>query len=194
MENILNFQARKTAWWLILLQGIAAIIIGILLLISPARTIAILVQLLGLYWLISGVFSLVSIILNTSSWGWKLAAGILGIIAGIIVIQYPLWTAFLIPATLLLYLAILGVINGIVQIVQGIRDGDGGAIGFGILSIAFGIILFFASPVLALTLPIVLGIVGIIGGVALIIMSFRVRRSQHRAAYEQPAYTHPIDR
>jgi uncharacterized membrane protein HdeD (DUF308 family) len=194
MENILNFQARKTAWWLILLQGIAAIIIGILLLISPARTIAILVQLLGLYWLISGVFSLVSIILNTSSWGWKLAAGILGIIAGIIVIQYPLWTAFLIPATLLLYLAILGVINGIVQIVQGIRDGDGGAIGFGILSIAFGIILFFASPVLALTLPIVLGIVGIIGGVALIIMSFRVRRSQHRAAYEQPAYTRPIDR
>src|SRR6476619_7415171 len=62
---------------------------------GAART-AVIVQLLGLYWLVDGVVRLVSIFVNRSGWGWKLAMGILGIILGLAVLQHPLWSTLLI--------------------------------------------------------------------------------------------------
>jgi len=44
-------------WWLLLLEGLAALIIGIYLIISPARTTLFLVQVLGWYWLITGIYN-----------------------------------------------------------------------------------------------------------------------------------------
>ena len=45
-------------WWLVLIQGIAYLIIGILLLSSPGSTLLIIIQILGIYWIISGALSL----------------------------------------------------------------------------------------------------------------------------------------
>src|SRR5690242_6668938 len=88
-----------TPWWVVLLEGIAGVIIGICLLISPGMTTLVLVQFLGFYWLFCGILSLVSLFVDRTAWGWKLVGGILGIIAGLIVIRHPLWSAVLIPTT-----------------------------------------------------------------------------------------------
>ena len=48
-------------WWLVLLEGIAAVIIGIFLLASPGITLFALVQITGFFWLIGGIFRIVSI-------------------------------------------------------------------------------------------------------------------------------------
>jgi uncharacterized membrane protein HdeD (DUF308 family) len=77
-------------WWLVLLEGIAAIILGLLLLTAPQATLLVLVQLLGIYWLVKGIFQIISIFIDSSRWGWKLFAGILGIVAGIIILGHPL--------------------------------------------------------------------------------------------------------
>ncbi|MBK7916549.1 MAG: DUF308 domain-containing protein [Chloroflexi bacterium] len=45
-------------WWAVLIQGISALIIGILLITNPAMTTIVLVQFVGIYWLISGIFLL----------------------------------------------------------------------------------------------------------------------------------------
>ena len=42
-------EAEQIPWWLVLLNGLAALIIGVLLLVSPGVTTAVLVQLLGIY-------------------------------------------------------------------------------------------------------------------------------------------------
>lgn len=39
-------------WWVVLLQGIALVIVGVLLFVAPARTTFFLVQLLCIYWFI----------------------------------------------------------------------------------------------------------------------------------------------
>ena len=54
--------------------------------------------------------------------------------------------------------------------------GGGWGIGIlGVLSIIFGLILLFNPVIGALILPYVLGIFGIIGGIAALVMAFRLR-------------------
>jgi uncharacterized membrane protein HdeD (DUF308 family) len=162
-------------WWLILINGIAALIVGFLLLISPAQTTLILIQVLGIYWFVTGILSLVFMFIDHSGWGWKLASGILGILAGIYIIQHPLWSFVLVPTVLIIVLAIQGIIMGIIHLIQAFQGGGWGPGILGVISMFFGIILLVAPLVAATFLPLVLGIWGIIGGIIAIIFAFRVR-------------------
>ena len=62
-------EGMSVPWWLVLLEGIAAVIIGIFLLTSPGITLFALVQVTGFFWLIGGIFRIVSIFVDSSSWG-----------------------------------------------------------------------------------------------------------------------------
>lgn len=166
---------QMVPWWLVLLEGIFAVIIGILLLTDTAITTAILIQVLGIYWFISGIFNIVGIFIDHSAWGWKLIVGILGIIAGILVIQHPLWSTALVTATVVIILGIEGLIIGAINIVRAFRGAGWGVGILGALSIVFGIILLANTMLAAATLPLVLGIFGIVGGILAIIMAFRMR-------------------
>lgn len=107
MANAISAEEeRTTPWWLVLINGIAALILGILLITNTGATIFILVQFLGIYWLISGIFSIIAIFVDSSSWGWKLFSGILGIIAGILVLNHSLWSALLVPTVLVIIIGI----------------------------------------------------------------------------------------
>src|SRR4051794_11557847 len=79
--------AGSFPWWVNLVAGILTIIIGLLLRAAPAATTAVITQILGLYWLIDGIIRLVSLFVNRSGWGWKLCMGVIGIIAGLAVLQ-----------------------------------------------------------------------------------------------------------
>jgi len=166
----------KSMWWIPLIGGIAAIILGALLLTAPAMTTATLVVFLGIYWLVAGIINIVSIFTgDKKGWGWRLFIGILGIIAGILVLQHPLWSTILVPAVLIIVLAIDGLIIGVMQLIHGFTGGGAGAIILGILSILFGLILL-ANPMLAtIGLPFVLGIFAIIGGIVAVIQAFRMK-------------------
>src|ERR671926_13933 len=76
------------AWWLVLLQGITAVIIGGLLIAQPGLTVLVLVQFMGAYWFVDGIFKLIAALTGHTgaiSRGWALLAGILGILAGLAV-------------------------------------------------------------------------------------------------------------
>jgi len=166
-------QTQEIPWWLILIQGIFAVLIGLLLVISPGVTTFVLIQFLGFYWLISGIFGIVSIFIDSSLWGWKLFAGILGILAGII--QNPLWSTLIVPSTLVIILGVEGIIIGVVNLIQAFSGGGWGVGILGALSILFGILLVANPLVGAATLVILLGILGLVGGISAIIYAFRVR-------------------
>ncbi len=168
-------EGQAIPWWLALLQGIAAIIIGVLLLTNPGATMSFLVLVLGFYWLISGIFSIISIFIDKSQWGWKLFMGILGVIAGIIVIQHPLWSTILVPTLTATIIGIMGIIMGIIGLIQAFQGGGWGVVVLGVLSIIFGI-LILANPIIsAVALVIVLGIFGIIGGILAIVAAFQMK-------------------
>ena len=162
-------------WWLVLLQGIFAVILGLLLLSYPAITTLVLIQFIGIYWLISGVFHLVGIFLDHTDWGWKLFAGILGVIAGFLVIQHPLWSTVLIPATLIIILGITALVFGLVSLISVFRGGGWSAGILGVLGILIGLALLTAPLISTANLPMVVGALALVGGIAAIVQAFRMR-------------------
>ena len=168
-------QKVEFPWWLILLEGIAGVIIGGLLLISPGSTTYVLVQFLGIYWLISGIFSVVGIFINSSMWGWKLFAGVLGVVVGIIILQNPLWSTFLVPTVLVIVIAILGLVFGVVYLIMAFKGAGWGAGILGALSIALGFLLLIRPFAAAIVLPWVFGIFAIVGGVIAIVHAFKIK-------------------
>jgi uncharacterized membrane protein HdeD (DUF308 family) len=161
-------------WWLVLLEGIAAIIVGFLLLISPIRTTVWLVQIMGFYWLIVGILAIVNIFLDHSLWGWKLFSGILGILAGLIVIRNPWWSTVLVVSLLVIVLAVQALIQGVIKLFHSFNGGGFGAFVLGLLNIIIGVVLLFNTLIAASILPFVVGILAIIGGIAAIIGAFRM--------------------
>ena len=168
-------QAPVIPWWVVLIEGIAAIILGILLLINPGSTTVLIIQFLGIYWFIDGIMSIVRIFIDKTAWGWKLLSGIIGILAGIAIIQYPLWATILVPTVMVWLFGFFGIIIGVIGLIQAFQGAGWGAGILGVLSILFGIVLL-ANPVVgAVTLPFIFGFLGIVGGIAALVMAFRMK-------------------
>ncbi|WP_126551337.1 DUF308 domain-containing protein [Dictyobacter kobayashii] len=113
-------------WWMVMMEGVALVIVGLLLLVSPSTTTLVLVRILGWFWLIGGILSIVSIFIDNTQWGWKLAIGVLGLLAGLVVIQHPLWSAIMIPTLIVICLAVQALIVGAIELIQGFSGGGVG--------------------------------------------------------------------
>ena len=162
-------------WWLALIEGAALIIVGLLFLSSPAKTSVIVVQVLGLYWIFGGILSIVRMFIDSRNWGWKLFAGLIGIIAGILILKYPLWSSVVLANTSIIILGFAGIIMGIVNIVQAFRGAGWGAALLGVVTFLLGLVLLANNWLFAFSLPWTLGILSLIGGIAIIIGAFRLR-------------------
>ena len=167
-------ERRSQPWWVVFVEGIVALVTGGLLLISPERTVTVLVLFLGIFWLVAGIIEIVSIFSDKSKWGLKLVIGLLGVAAGILTLQHPLWSTVLVSATLMVILGIYGLIAGVSMLVRAFR-GDGWAVGImGVVAILIGIFLL-ANTVIGIQLTVTLsGIALVVGGIAAIVMSFRM--------------------
>jgi uncharacterized membrane protein HdeD (DUF308 family) len=153
-EEAMTFETKQMPWWLALMGGVLNLAVGLLLLTSPVKTVFTLVLMLGIYWIFAGIFTLVGMFIDHSGWGWKLFMGLLSIIAGVMILRYPLISAFTIPAIFILILGIQGLIVGIVGLVMAFKGGGWGAGILGALSIVFGGILIanYSSPAMVVTL------------------------------------------
>jgi uncharacterized membrane protein HdeD (DUF308 family) len=178
MNSAMTFETRQNPWWLILMGGILNIGVGILLLANPIKTTIAFAWVLGLYWFVQGIFVLVSMFLDRSAWGWKLFTGIIGILAGIFVMRHPIASAVALPAFLILFLGIQGLISGALQLLLAFRGGGWGMGIWGALSAVFGIILIlnWTSPSMVLTFIWIVGVFAIVAGIAEIFQAFRQRQ------------------
>jgi uncharacterized membrane protein HdeD (DUF308 family) len=99
------------------LIGVLSIIVGFALLRTPFESVEVFIFVLGIFWLVQGVMTFVSAFSVKQGRNWRIFAGILGVLAGIIILVYPISSA--------LTLAFIGgiwlVVLGIVQIVTGFR-------------------------------------------------------------------------
>ena len=168
-------EAQNIPWWVSLTQGIFLIIIGILLFTNTAATVLVMAQILAIYWLISGILQIVSIFVHHSAWGWKLLGGIIGIWAGLFIINNPIGGTLAFGFAVVVILGIQAMILGVINIIQAFR-GSGWGIGLlGIVNIIFGLILLGNTMFSVAVLPWILGGFAFIGGMAAIFIAFRSR-------------------
>lgn len=176
MANAAVQPQQSSIWWVFLLQGIAGILLGIMLLTAPAATLVTLVTFLGFYWIVSGVLSLVQMFVDRSvPWIWSLLIGLVSVAAGVLVVKHPLVAALTVPTLIVLVFGIEGIVIGILELIGGFSGGGAGSFIRGIFNLLIGILLLSAPMAAALAVPLVFGVLLIVQGGALIALAFRVR-------------------
>ena len=176
MTALASSTRQSNVWWLFLLQGIAAIILGLMLITAPGATLVVMVTFLGFYWLIEGILALVHIFVDRRiPWIWSLLVGIVGIAAGILVVRHPLLAALTVPTVLVIILGVQGLIMGVLEIIGGFSGGGIGSFILGVINILIGLLLLSSPATAALAVPLVFGVILLIEGVGLIIWALRVR-------------------
>jgi len=164
-----------TPWWLVLLQGTIAIVFGVLLLGKPGATLFILVQLLGVFWMFQGGFQVVSLLWDRSMWAWKLFLGVLGVLAGVLVISNPLTSTWLLPSVSAIIIGIQGIFFGVILFIMVFQGGGWGSGIIGALSILLGALVLVSPITTAYVLIIISGAANVISGIGLVIYSVKLR-------------------
>ncbi len=179
-----SIETRARPWWLTLIEGTALVLIGMVLLWSPAktqiRTWLLIVQLLGIYWLIRGVLDIVSMFTDHTAWGWKLFIGIVSILAGGYILAYPAASALVLPQVFALVLGIWALVEGVIMLVMAFRGGGWGTGILGGIGMLLGLVLIgsYGDFGLGLAFLWTAAVFAVIGGIVLIIQSFRARSEQ----------------
>ena len=167
-------------WWLLLLRGIAAIGFGVLAFVWPGLTLLTLTYMWGIYAIADGVVALWAAIAGRGGeiaprW-WLAVVGIAGIFAGALTFVWPGMTALI----LLMFIASWAIVIGALQIWGAIRlrkeiEGEWLLGLSGLLSIAFGVIMFAQPGAGALALVWIIGWFAILVGWIYIALAFRLK-------------------
>jgi len=148
-----------------LLGGITGVIFGLILLIRQEEALALLAVILGLWWLIHGAFLVFSVFVDRTDWGWKIVVGVLGMIAGVLVLSNPTGAVELFEGLFGVYLGILGILIGIATFVGAFRGAGLGAGVFGAVSIIIGVLILFNAEFTTTLLITLFGALLLIEGV-----------------------------
>jgi uncharacterized membrane protein HdeD (DUF308 family) len=163
-------------WGLVLVEGIVLALLGLILLVAPGASLVFLVWLLGIYLVIAGIFRIVGIFLDASSWGWKLAASILCLIAGLVILSNPLWSTTLASTWLVILVGFLVMLQGAAGLIVAFQGGGWGMGALSVLGILLGLFLVINPLIGVATLTLILAVFMLIGGVGAVFQAFRMRR------------------
>lgn len=167
-------------WWVLMLRGVLAILLGVLALVNPAATLAALILVFGAFAVADGLLSIITSLTAPAEyrgWVWLLVSGLAGVLIGILTFFWPGLTAVL----LLYYVMAWLIVTGIFQIMAGIRlrkeiTGEFWLILGGGLAVMMGVYLIVNPALGLLAMLWVLGFYAIVFGALLIAVSLRLRR------------------
>ena len=166
-------------WWALALRGAVAIVFGIIALFWPPAAIAALVAVFGAYALVDGILNLVAAVRAGRSgqqWGALVFEGIVSLLVGVLTLFFPGVTAL----ALVLFVAAWSLITGIAEVVAALKlrqhiEGEWLLALSGILSIAFGILLFISPMIGAIAIAIWIGAYSVVFGALLVGLALRLR-------------------
>ena len=177
-SNLAN--SLNAHWRLFLAEGIILFILGLLaIIVPPIATIAVEV-LVGWLLLMSGIVGLVATIRmrGAPGFGWSLVSAILGIVAGVVLLAWPLSGALSLTMILTGFLVLEGVIS-IFYALEHRRELSGrwGVMVFsGIVDLLLAGIIFAGLPgTAAWAIGLLVGVNLVFGGSAMIAMALHAR-------------------
>ena len=176
---IANALARH--WSSLAIRGVCALAFGILSFMWPGLSLATLVLLWGAYALIDGVFALLAGFKGKV--GMLIFTGIVGILAGIATFMYPGMTALI----LLYFIAAWAIVTGLIAIFLAIKlrkelTGEWLLILAGVLSAAFGVLLFARPGAGALAVIYTIAGYAVVFGILLLMLAFKLKGLPGRVA------------
>lgn len=175
-------EARKlatTVWWLVLVQGILAIIFGVVAIANTGATLLTMLILFGVYSIVDGVISLWAGFRNREEgWGWLVFQGIAGIAVGILALRYPSTTAIALTLLVAFWALVIGFIRiwGAFELKRLGANGWVWALVAGIAAVLFGLALVISPGYGVAALIWLIGITAIVFGVALVVNAVLVRK------------------
>ncbi|MFI2474406.1 HdeD family acid-resistance protein [Nocardia xishanensis] len=173
----------RAAWQTVLVTGVLSVILGVVILAWPDKTLLVAGILFGIYLVVAGVLQLVAAFGATRSTGMRVLyfiSGVLSIIIGIFCFRDELASILLLG----LWIGIGWLFRGVALLVAAISDpelpGRGWQGFFGVITTIAGIVLIVWPVTSVATLTLVAGIWLIVLGVLEIITSFGVRKDARR--------------
>ena len=180
MDDLPGEEIREVTrlWWLLLLAGAISVVIGILLLVWPNRTLEVIAILAGIELLLVGIIQIVvALRASAGARGGPLLRGALAGIAGLIVIRHPGESLLVIALAIGIYLVVSGVLRLLVAFEA--RSGRGWLLLGALVDLAIGVILV-AWPSFGVTsLAVLLGIALLVRGVLEAVASFALRSAKN---------------
>lgn len=163
-------------WWLLLIWGILALLIGIMFVATPGMTTVLFITFLGAYWLVGGLFTLGSLFVDRTSGGWKIFFSVINIIAGILILMYPLYSTFFIIEFFIIFIGFWACFIGGAYLFSSFRAKDTGAGVLGAASLIFGILILIFPLISGLLIPYIIGGFAILAGISSIVISFAAKK------------------
>lgn len=168
-------------WWMPLLQGVIAVLLGAALLVRPVAIVSVFTVVVGIYLLCFGASMVAAGIMGRgahSPW-WQAGGGLLIAAAGAVAVINPL-VGLLVPGALTFVLGLGTIAGGAMQLGH-LRTGAGGriswsALALGCLKIGLGVLVSLQPLVASLTLLRLLGAWALLGGLVLLVFAFRFRQ------------------
>ena len=157
--------------------GVAALVTGVALLFSPAKTLAFLALALGVYFVVSGVVRVVSAFAEPHlPGGWRVLDAIVGIllaIGGVFVIKNWTVSGQTLALVITLFVGFGWIMEGIMSLVETWRLPHAGwAIAYAVISIIAGAVVLF-SPLTATVWLVIFGAVALVAmGVVSLVRAF----------------------
>lgn len=168
---------------LFIFEGIVLLVLGTLALLAPFIATLAATVFFGVLLLVSGVTGLIATLRSVRTapgYGWSLLSALAGIVAGIVLLVWPLPGAFSLTAVLIAFLFVEGVISIMYALEhrKALSGRWGWMLASGIADVVLGLILVLGLPGSAQwALGVILGINMIFGGWALIAMATSARSS-----------------
>lgn len=172
-------------WWILVVRGVMAILLGACAFAWPLPTAAALVFVFGALALADGILAVTAAIAGrrvTRDWWVLPLQGLLGIGVGVLALLNPALTA----VALVIYIAAWAIGVGVLQVIVAVRlrhdiSGEWWLALSGIAGVAFGILLMWRPAAGALTVLWLIGTFALVWGVT--IAGFGIRRlRKHTAA------------
>lgn len=163
----------STLWWLLVLLGLISIGVGVFFVASPHESLATFTVIAGIVLLIDGAMAITASIFGQGEGRGLLALlGILGLIAGVVLIKHPF-------SALVVFVLVLGIwliAAGLVRLIAAFADREarGANIALALIDTVAGIVILAWPDVSLATLAAIIGIVLIIRGIANIYAGFEL--------------------
>ncbi|WP_188236225.1 HdeD family acid-resistance protein [Sphingopyxis sp. LK2115] len=191
------FCSLTTNWWLFALRGMLALIFATLAALMPGSALFALTVVFGAFAFVDGVIGLVAAwrrIRKGERWGWLAFSGVTGVLAGAVVIVWPMVATIALSLFLWWMIVLWAMVSGIFELLAAIRlrreiRGEVWLALSGIVSILFGILAIWLLVTLPIATLLAMGWViafyaAIFGGIMLM-LAWRLRRMhRHGGAVE----------
>jgi uncharacterized membrane protein HdeD (DUF308 family) len=111
------------AFWITLVRGLLAVILGVALIFQPDKARPMLVNFMGMFWLVSGIVSLRWGVRGERAKGLSLLAGAAGVLAGIGMLSRRFTTGMVGEDVLISVMGLIILLTGLMHIFGGFRTG-----------------------------------------------------------------------